>query len=947
MGKMAPSVFSPFNLPYYLFALSSTSRLCALTMVSVALKFYFAFIFLYLFARLVDIGWFGAIFGALSFISSYHFYFWIIYGIEVSALCVPLLFLLSELYFHKRRRLSLILLPWASAFSFFGGHFETAFLAHLTVGIYFMARLWADAALPSQDKLRHLSAFVGALLGGACISGFYMLAGQDYLHNSYTLVWRSLPSYGWSYNSIAKHLTGDDFPVAFLGLAGVGLSIWLFQRLPKAWREGSTSERLISVGLTAAVLGIALAFLANLGLDLSFARLTTHIENGSLIVWSADLLMLFLAFWAWGASESIPLRILGWIMLVILLIYLKLPPLTNGMAHLPLIGEFRNSDYHYAFYMAAGLFCGAAFDRLSILYGQESGVRRRTASLAFVFLGICLAAAAAAGPLEGLVARNFPTGLIPAQGAGQRSGGIMGPERLTTASHSRLVTGWVPGYPPASSIQVGLLENGQLTHNVQAHQEFPCSSGRCYFNAVIALPDRPGEKSIVAVVNYAPGQQQVLYGPIVTIARRGQGFWCQAALAAAAILFILSFWFSPGILRLLYLGLIVVWCWPISERAAPTDEASYSFPGVKKIQEDSDLFRVTGFNNDFLRADFLNLYKLSDLRTGADGLDVFGMIEFSRLCYNFLARRDDPAAMDLGLRLLGLANVRYLLSASQDTVKHPDLQPVYQGQDMLVYRNSRAMPRAVFFDQQVYAPLDIKDLWDRSAESRILGQLVAALLQGKLDPAHILLLHDQPILKGGSPRSTRKPPAVVRIREYESNHVIVDVEAPNPGFVFLSDNYFPGWRATVNGQPAAILRSWITFRAVEVPGGKSTIEFLYKPAFTGLPLLVSVFSCIAWFLLFLRFKNEPEEPAEAAPPVKNNKAAKMASAATQKLFRASEVQACAQATQYLCLGLIGSALLYWLIWAGFLYQGISVNWIARFLLVAGIALLGFSARRRD
>ena len=55
------------------------------------------------------------------------------------------------------------------------------------------------------------------------------------------------------------------------------------------------------------------------------------------------------------------------------------------------------------------------------------------------------------------------------------------------------------------------------------------------------------------------------------------------------------------------------------------------------------------------------------------------------------------------------------------------------------------------------------------------------------------------------------------------------MSAPARGFLYLADQYFPGWRATVNGAPAPILRANYAFRAVEVPAGTSTVEFRYRP----------------------------------------------------------------------------------------------------------------------
>ena len=52
---------------------------------------------------------------------------------------------------------------------------------------------------------------------------------------------------------------------------------------------------------------------------------------------------------------------------------------------------------------------------------------------------------------------------------------------------------------------------------------------------------------------------------------------------------------------------------------------------------------------------------------------------------------------------------------------------------------------------------------------------------------------------------------------------------PAPGYLLLLDTYFPGWSATVNGEPAPILRADYNFRAVSLPAGRSTVCFSYRP----------------------------------------------------------------------------------------------------------------------
>jgi len=50
-----------------------------------------------------------------------------------------------------------------------------------------------------------------------------------------------------------------------------------------------------------------------------------------------------------------------------------------------------------------------------------------------------------------------------------------------------------------------------------------------------------------------------------------------------------------------------------------------------------------------------------------------------------------------------------------------------------------------------------------------------------------------------------------------------------PGYLVLSDVLYPGWTALIDGKPASMLAANLAFRAVLVPPGNHTIEFLYSP----------------------------------------------------------------------------------------------------------------------
>ncbi len=82
------------------------------------------------------------------------------------------------------------------------------------------------------------------------------------------------------------------------------------------------------------------------------------------------------------------------------------------------------------------------------------------------------------------------------------------------------------------------------------------------------------------------------------------------------------------------------------------------------------------------------------------------------------------------------------------------------------------------------------------------------------------------VVEGGAARSAEGSCALTHD---EDARVTLRCEASTPAWAVLSDRWFPGWTATVNGRPAALRRADVLFRAVEVPAGPSVVEFRYAP----------------------------------------------------------------------------------------------------------------------
>ena len=58
---------------------------------------------------------------------------------------------------------------------------------------------------------------------------------------------------------------------------------------------------------------------------------------------------------------------------------------------------------------------------------------------------------------------------------------------------------------------------------------------------------------------------------------------------------------------------------------------------------------------------------------------------------------------------------------------------------------------------------------------------------------------------------------------------MIEVDAPQSGFVVLHDVWHPWWTANVDGIETQILRANVLFRAVRVPAGHHVLTFEFKP----------------------------------------------------------------------------------------------------------------------
>jgi hypothetical protein len=148
-----------------------------------------------------------------------------------------------------------------------------------------------------------------------------------------------------------------------------------------------------------------------------------------------------------------------------------------------------------------------------------------------------------------------------------------------------------------------------------------------------------------------------------------------------------------------------------------------------------------------------------------------------------------------------------------------------------VYENLRALPRAWFVDRVL--ALSPGEVLKTIRTGRISGY--AGINADRLafegqtfEPAREALIEAE--CDGcGAPRIAAPSVARAEITRYEPNRIEIATGNPNDGFLVLSEIYYQGWEARIDGNPTKIYRTDHTLRGIFVPAGERRVEFTYRP----------------------------------------------------------------------------------------------------------------------
>jgi hypothetical protein len=118
-------------------------------------------------------------------------------------------------------------------------------------------------------------------------------------------------------------------------------------------------------------------------------------------------------------------------------------------------------------------------------------------------------------------------------------------------------------------------------------------------------------------------------------------------------------------------------------------------------------------------------------------------------------------------------------------------------------------------------------------------------------PAPGVLLDAAPTPEpSGSPLSDEASGATIQAEDHRS--LVVRAHSPVPALLVVADTLTAGWSATVDGEPAPLLRASAAFRAVALPAGEHLVEMRYSPPGLVIGTWLALIGLTAVVVAFLR-----------------------------------------------------------------------------------------------
>lgn len=243
----------------------------------------------------------------------------------------------------------------------------------------------------------------------------------------------------------------------------------------------------------------------------------------------------------------------------------------------------------------------------------------------------------------------------------------------------------------------------------------------------------------------------------------------------------------------------------------PFVNGNYLFPATQVIsflQKQPGQFRIATTDSRILPPNFSTIYRIQSI----DGYDSFYLERYGELI-TAMERGNPNINPPFGFnriinphnyesRIMDLLGVKYVLSLSE--LNSSKLTKVFQEGQTVIYENKNVIPRAFF----------VKNL--KLASNK--NEAIKILLDKSINLTQTGIVENENLPSDWSV-------GTVIVDQYSENKITISTKNEAPGFLILTDTFYPTWRTSIDGRPAKIFLTNYNFRGVVVPAGNHKIEY--------------------------------------------------------------------------------------------------------------------------
>ncbi len=160
--------------------------------------------------------------------------------------------------------------------------------------------------------------------------------------------------------------------------------------------------------------------------------------------------------------------------------------------------------------------------------------------------------------------------------------------------------------------------------------------------------------------------------------------------------------------------------------------------------------------------------------------------------------------------------------------------------EIKIYQDLNVIPR-VFIVDDVIVKNTTDDIF-RSLEDPALNLSGTIILEKEIPEFHYFKN------RAGNISDLRYSAEII---EYNPNYVQINATLNKPGFLVITDTFYPGWKATVDGKPREILPADFMFRAVYLGEGIHEVRLTYEPMTFTIGLFISFSTLIGILIIFI------------------------------------------------------------------------------------------------